>query len=213
MFRVNVVVEGQTEETFIRDFLAMELSPEGIFLVARSVETGKKRLKTFRGGLTSYAKAKKDITQWLNQDISAHVTTMFDLYALPPDFPGFVECQLRGVKKSEYLETKLKEDIKNDRFIPYIQTHEFESLLFSDSTKIDQVIPGSSISDELQKIRKLFPTPEDINEGNESAPSKRILSLSDRYDKILYLIPQRKPLPFREGMNLEKRVEFILIVW
>jgi hypothetical protein len=186
MVRVNVIVEGQTEETFIRDFLSKELAHEGIFLSARCIETGRKQLKIHRGGMTSYPKAKKDIETWLRQDTNAFVTTMFDLYALPNDFPGMETCTSSGIERSIFLETQLKEDISNIRFLPYIQTHEFEALLFCDPLKFDEVIPDCNISRQLQLIKNAYTSPELINDSRETAPSKRILGLHKSYNKVLY---------------------------
>ena len=86
--RLNFVVEGQTEETFVRDVLAEHLAMHGVYAVARCVETSRTRLKTFKGGMSTYARARGDIERWLKQDHSAYFTTMFDLYGLPDDFPN-----------------------------------------------------------------------------------------------------------------------------
>lgn len=37
----------------------------------------------------------------------------------------------------------------------------------------------------LQDIRRQFPTPEDINDHSETAPSKRILGVIPRYRKVV----------------------------
>jgi len=97
--RVNIIVEGQTEETFVNRILREELGPCGISISARSVETKRKKSRfdrsteIRRGGLSKYAKAKKDIQRWLREDRSAYLTTMFDLYALPSDFPKREEAR------------------------------------------------------------------------------------------------------------------------
>lgn len=66
---------------------------------------------------------------------------MFDYYALPTNFQGMpMPANLPSIKKSELPEQALANDIietagkkvNPGHFIPYIQTHEFESLLFSD---------------------------------------------------------------------------------
>lgn len=43
MIRLNIVVEGATEETFVRDVLAPYWGAKGIFATARSVETNRKK--------------------------------------------------------------------------------------------------------------------------------------------------------------------------
>jgi hypothetical protein len=36
----------------------------------------------------------------------------------------------------------------------------------------------------IERIRAEFDTPEEINDGRETAPSKRLLRLDPRYDKV-----------------------------
>ena len=59
MIRLNIVVEGLTEETFVRDVLAPYWGVKGIFAIARSVETSRKRGRVFRGGVQNYEKMQR----------------------------------------------------------------------------------------------------------------------------------------------------------
>ncbi|MCX7011808.1 MAG: DUF4276 family protein, partial [Candidatus Sumerlaeota bacterium] len=96
MIRLNVVVEGLTEQTFVRETLAPYLARKSLFLLPRQVETGRRTRRiggkevreVYRGGLVSYGKAKRDLQRWMKEDDSpdAHFTTMLDLYRLPMDF-------------------------------------------------------------------------------------------------------------------------------
>lgn len=84
----------------------------------------------------------------------------------------------------EEMERCIKDDIKNVRFIPYIQLHEFEALLFASNEGFN------SFFDEIQKekaqqIINSYDNPEDINTTPEGAPSKRILAIKEDYDKVL----------------------------
>jgi hypothetical protein len=196
--RINIVTEGQTEETFVRDVLEEPMAWKLLGLTPRSVETGRHRGQIFRGGLRTYAKARGDIVRWLNSDPTAYVTTMFDLYGLPADFPGRSDASLLGdpYRKAELIECHLAEDIANDRFIPYVQLHEFEGLLFSQVAAIDEALalisPRSRLR-ELEEIRAAVNSPEEINDDERTAPSKRLLALHPGYDKPLFgsLIAQR----------------------
>lgn len=181
--RVNIIVEGQTEETFVNKILAKELGLSGISISARSVETKRKKSRfdrsteIKRGGLSKYDKAKKDIQRWLKEDRGAYLTTMFDLYALPSDFPKWDEARrlCDPYEKVKALEVGLKEDIGDAHFIPYIQLHEFEGLLFSDVETIGQILEiyqGNSRLTELRDIRTQFNTPEEINEVITPPPRK-----------------------------------------
>jgi hypothetical protein len=196
--RVNVIVEGQTEETFVRELLAPHLAEREVFAIARRVETGRRRGKIHRGGVTKFARAEKDIRLWLKQDKRAVVTTMFDLYALPSDFPGSDRASAMSdpVARVRFLEAELNTTIDDQRFGAYFQLHEFEGLLFSEVEAIDEALqlstPGSGLH-ELREIRDAFPTPEHIDDGVETAPSKRLSRLYPRYDKPLFgsLIAER----------------------
>lgn len=84
------------------------------------------------------------------------------------------------------LERALFDDIRDARLIPYIQLHEFEALLFSDISKLAWFYSADrrGIAD-LQKIRAGFPSPEDIDDGENSAPSKRIRRYVASYEKVV----------------------------
>jgi hypothetical protein len=114
-------------------------------------------------------------------------TTMIDFYALPKDFPGYEESrkQSNSQKRIAILEHAFQTDIKDYRFIPYIQCHEFEALLFSDPSKFEFAYPNKK--DEIKQliaIRSNFESPEDINEGKDTAPSKRIKKIIPEYNKV-----------------------------
>lgn len=98
MNRVYAVVEGQTEESFVRDVLAKHLVRRNVHIEPILLTT--KRVKNrnaferslpgrrFKGGVSSYNQVKRDIRNVLNDRGVAAVTTMIDFYGLPRDFPG-----------------------------------------------------------------------------------------------------------------------------
>ena len=202
--RVNFIVEGQTEETFVRRILAESLAESDVYVCgARCVETGRKKIRgpniikpgkqeiIFRGGMPSFEKIRRDIERWLVEDSKAYLTTMFDLYALSSDFPKYDSAieAIDPYKKIKILEDALENEISNPRFIPYIQLHEFEGLLFSDVKIMDDVLkPYHDYSKlkELKIIRNKFNNPEEIDDGIETAPSKRIINLFKSYQKVTY---------------------------
>ena len=189
MKRVNVVTEGQSEMFFVKNVLNPYFNGR-LILDARPVLTSRdnKTNYEYRGGLRDYAKPKKDICNWLLADKNAYVSTMFDFFRLPDDFPGYAEALKlpTHLAQVEFLERKLKEDILNadelrdirpNRFLPYIQLHEFESLLYTDISvlKYDFLDPNDAERiDCLCADTRNIP-PEDINNGPETAPSKRLL--------------------------------------
>jgi hypothetical protein len=122
MKRLHITAEGQTEESFVNNTLKQHLASHGVYADVRRVLTGKKHGKLYRGGMTNYAKAKNDIVRWLkeeqgNGDVA--FSTMFDLYALPEDFPGFAEAKRLNnpYQKVAAIEEAFARDIDDYRFI------------------------------------------------------------------------------------------------
>lgn len=195
MIRVNIVVEGQTEEAFVSQTLTPYFAERDIIIQARCVETGRKKGKIYRGGAVSYEKIRNDIIRWIREDRSAWVTTMFDLYRLPQDFPGLNGISLNSdpYDKVAKVEKAFKEDIRNTlegnigyiKFIPYIQLHEFESVLLVEPMKIMEYFIGEKEACENLKVMvKDFESPEHINQIPEQAPSKRIIRVIPQYEKL-----------------------------
>ena len=188
MTRLNVVVEGQTEETFVRDLLAPELATHQIIAAAHAVTTSRKKGKFYRGGLLKYANLRRDLDLWMKQDRKpdARFSTMLDLYALPNDFPGFEGSRSIGdpIARARFLEDRLFEDLGDPRFVPYLQVHEFEALLFSDPSTFIVAFPDAHLAvEQLVAIATAVSNPELIDDGPETAPGKRIRSLLPKFAK------------------------------
>lgn len=186
MIRLKIITEGQTEEGFVHEILAPHLRHFRVEAIAFTLPTAVKE-KTYRGGILSYDRVKKIILRSFEMQ-GAYVTTMFDLYKLPRTFPGMddVACISNPHERVEAIESALQASINNRFFIPYIQVHEFEALLFSDVATIDEVMISQERSriNDLEVIIRQFPNgPEAINDGEETAPSKRLLKLYPSYQK------------------------------
>jgi len=188
MIRLHAVVEGPTEKAFVDQVLGPELGARNMIVDSRAVKTGQHRESVFRGGISKYLKLKNDLILWMKQDQrpDAWFTTMIDLYALPRDFPGYDDCMgwPGPSQRVECLEERLGRDLAHRRFIPYLQLHEFEALLFCDPNQFEIEFPGTpSVAGQLAAIRSQFPGPEDIDDSPEFAPSKRILKILPMYTK------------------------------
>lgn len=187
--RLNFIVEGQTEERFVNTVLRDHFADRSVFAAACCVTTRRHRRAhhlMHRGGLTTYRHALDDIRRWTQGDRSgsARFTTMFDLYGLPADFPRYPAAAEVSdpYARVEMLEEALGEAVGDGRFIPYIQLHEFEALLFSDPQKLDTQFPdrGSEIRG-LVKTATEFGSPELVDDGPTTAPSKRIAAAIPEY--------------------------------
>ena len=185
--RLHFIVEGQTEETFVNRVLGPHLAKLSIWVKVRCVMTSRQRGVKYRGGIRRYAQAKNDITAWITEDQNpdARFTTMFDLYRLPPDFPGYEEAAQTSdpYQRVRTLEDALRKDISDPRFMPYLQLHEFEALLLSDSQKLDAQFDNRSAGiQQLVEVVSTFASPELVNDGNTTAPSKRIADVIPEYE-------------------------------
>ena len=185
MKNLYILVEGQTEVAFVKNVLSSYLINFDINVIPRAVETSKKGGKTHRGGVTSYVKVHQDLTCSIRSHPRDYFTTMFDYYALPTDFPGMgFTCSLRGESAVSHIEAEFKQNIGHRNFIPYIQLHEFEALLFSDIQKLELEYPTKHkevmrLATDVTGLK-----PEEINTKPETAPSRRILSYIPSYDKV-----------------------------
>jgi hypothetical protein len=189
MRRVLILVEGQTEERFVKSILQPHLLTFSVHAEPKIVTT--KRVKSgadFKGGVTSFGKVEHDIRLLLGNTNAALITTMLDYYGLPNDFPG--QRQLQGSNsrdRAKELETALESHFQAaPRFLAYLMIHEFEALLFSAPTALAQVMNDPSAGTHLQSIRNSFATPEDINDDPVTKPSARVLDRFPGYQKVLH---------------------------
>jgi hypothetical protein len=179
LIRLHAVVEGQTEETFFRDILAHVLAGHEIYADVHRITTGRKRTVTFRGGLLAYEHLRRDLTLWMKQDRKPEswFTTMVDLYRLPADFPGIAKAAAIAdpIERVRFLENELQADLNHRQFVPFIQLHEFEALLFSDPNSFSIAFPNNPAAiAKLNEIRRAAPSPEHIDDGEDTSPSQRI---------------------------------------
>jgi len=189
MIRLHVLGEGPTEKRFVESLLANHLIHHGVivdvccFLTKHVPKTGQQ----FKGGISNYAKVRNDIVKRIRTDNhdECRFTTMIDMYGLPDDFPGYQEAFRVNdpIRKVEILESAFAQDIDDRRFIPYIQLHEFEALIFSDPSKlINEYLDNVQQIEGLVQISQQM-EPEMINENPNTSPSHRILNAIPAYDK------------------------------
>jgi Domain of unknown function (DUF4276) len=84
-----------------------------------------------------------------------------------------------------FLESAFAKDISFDRFIPYLELHEFEALLFADPTKLSEYYNEQRHAAAIESLRKVhdeFPNAELVNDGQDTAPSKRIIAAIPEYE-------------------------------
>lgn len=126
----------------------------------------------------------------LRQQRYTYVTTFFDLYGLPSDFPGPAVSPTDPLEHAAAIEAALHEEVvcvarcRPDRFLPHIQPYEFEALLFSDTSHFAREQPEWELpAEELAAARRGAASPEHINDGEHTHPSERLKQLTG-YHKV-----------------------------
>jgi len=189
MIRLYILCEGKTENLFVKRVLAPDMAHNSIAIAPVTIET---RRGGQRGGVTLYSRVRNHLDRLLRQDRDSCVTTMLDLYALPNDFPEFGKAaELPDpIRRVAALEKAFAEDIGDQRrFVPHIQLHEFEGLLFSDISVIHNTIAPEETERNLKKLQAILEnagSPELIDDGRETAPSRRIESIYPSYNKAAH---------------------------
>lgn len=189
MMRINILVEGQSEEEFVKRLLIDHLSLREIYPNVQRVVTSRDKRSgiTFKGGLSNYVKVKNHLLQWMKEDQNKDVrfSTMFDLFRLPNDFPGYAVAKMKQDKyeQVEELESAFETDISDDRLIPYIQLHEFEALILAQPEKFENYFLDRQTEIMRLKARAAaFGSPELVND--DLPPSKLIEEFFPNYSKV-----------------------------
>ena len=191
MKNLHIIVEGSSEENFVNDVLRGHLASLKIYVSARKIRTGWDRInaKPAKGGLLKYIKFRNDVLRWIESDKNrpnTFYTSFIDLYAFPKDSESPYSEQIQKVvdpyQKIEELETAIGKNIDHANFIPYVQLHEFESLLLVEPDKLLSMYPDAQTG--ITRLKKEIGTmkPEEINESVHTAPSKRIIKYIPNYE-------------------------------
>lgn len=136
MKRLFIIVEGQSEQEFINTIIRPYLQSFNIYDVsAKLIKTS----KDARGGFVNYQHLKNDIIGLLKQSEDIIVTSFVDFFKIPTNMPSYDLALSKPLKINQVttLEEAFQQNIEDPRFIPYIQLHEFEALLFSSNKGFD----------------------------------------------------------------------------
>lgn len=145
-------------------------------------------------GIVRWSVLKKEIETHLLEP-NVFVSTLIDYYGLYQkySFPKWTEGERIADKNSrmDFLENAMKEDISDairHRFLPYLQLHEFEGLLFNDIQLFYDQVPKVELVGiaKLEKTFADYENPEMINNNRETSPSHRLKRIIKGYNKPLY---------------------------
>jgi hypothetical protein len=168
MKKLIIICEGKTEQQFVKNSITPYLRQNGIEIIKSSPLNGLSK--------GSYVRIKNDINKFLKQSKGDLVTTFIDFYKLPTDFPDYIQAMSNYQIESKVssLEIAFGKFVDQPNFIPYIQLHEFEALLFSSINGFQNLSLDKNVFEEIKNIIDNFVNPELINEGIHTSPSKRL---------------------------------------
>ncbi|MFC1636570.1 DUF4276 family protein [Planctomycetota bacterium] len=185
MSNVKILVEGPTEVLFVKEILKPYFHKKGIFV--------KPILFQVDGGVPKYSRSQREILNTIKSDRSCFCTTLVDFYGLPRGWPGRKDAdscktylhKATSVEKAIFADicVQLGSSFNESRFIPYVQMHEFEALLFSDTSVL--AASNSTISSHLERILQSFSCPEEINDNYNTCPSRQIKQHIEDYVKTV----------------------------
>lgn len=189
MRELYIFCEGATEQGFSTQVLAPHLFPQcdGCIRTIK-VASSKHHGIVSRGGVVKYASLKRDIQNTLKSRSERNIffTTLIDLYGLPGEFPGKAGHVRDPDNPTLYvraLENAFGNDVGDFRFIPHLQLHEYETMLFSEPDAFR--ISFDNCDDAVQALKGIvaaLPSIEHIDEGPQTAPSRRITNVLPAYE-------------------------------
>lgn len=192
MMRLLMLVEGQTEDEFVRGVLAPHLLARGISLAVVIVTTSRDAHGRKRRGGGTWSKWRRDLSRWRLEHPGSDVrfTTLFDLYGLPDDFPELAASSKEPDtrKRAALLEQAMVDAIGEWRLIPYVQRHEFEALVLAGLDRLADLLDDPADVPGVASLRKELADapPEDVDDGPTTAPSKRLEAHIPGYRKTLH---------------------------
>jgi Domain of unknown function (DUF4276) len=184
---LHILAEGQTEEIVVRDVIAPHFSGPETW-VSSSIYTTKRPAggPAFRGGLSRWPKLERELRQLLQDSSTTVLTTLFDYYAFPEDAPGMADRPYGSpYERVRHVEQALAKAINDKRFVPNLVLHEIEAWVLADCARLGEVMGDEVPASGLHRVVQQESGPELVDDGVETAPSKRILSAYPRYTKTI----------------------------
>lgn len=186
MKRLIIICEGPTEQEFCNDLLSQYFFAKNILLETPTI-------KHSNGGIVAWETLKKQIIRHLNEG-DCIVSLFVDYYRIKDSykFPKWIESKKISnlYDRMNFLFKQMADDIEDalrPRFIPYIQLHEFEALLFSDISVFQKNFTKQELDFPiLENAINSANSPEEINNGPNTAPSERLKKAIRGYDKVIY---------------------------
>lgn len=188
MRHLHIHCEGQTEEAIARDVIEPYFSALDV-RVSWSIFTTKRPAggPAFKGGISGWPRLERELRLLLQDSSTTVLTTMFDYYAFPPGAPGMAD-RPRGspYDRVRHVESALAKAIGDKRFLPNLVLHEIEAWVLADCGRLGKLMGDDRPAVELERTVQLESGPELVDDGVDTAPSKRIMNAYPRYTKTFH---------------------------
>jgi hypothetical protein len=183
--RLHVLVEGQTEEAIARNVIApFFASGESHVTVSVCPTSRPVGGPAFKGGVSTWAKLHPLLRTLLRDSSITVLTTLIDYYGFPKDGPGMPgRPQGSPRQRVEHVEQALSDVIGDSRFLPHLALHETEAWVLAGCARLGEFMGNNRPAEQLQRLVTEAGSPEEVNDGVDTAPSKRILKAYPRYLK------------------------------
>lgn len=173
MKRLVFIVEGDTEVGFVNHCIIPYLYMRGYGNSMNPQKITTNRKLNIKGGNLGFDYLKQEITR-IASTKDVLITTMLDFFRLPTDFPNYTLDSKSVVGVETGIREQMEDIVSSSNFLPYIQLHEVESLMFTNMDGFRVVVDDTTQLRRLEDIVNGYPNPEDIDGGSDTAPSKRL---------------------------------------
>ena len=187
MKKIIIVVEGSTEEKFVRQVIKPYFQ-QTAYVDAQQWVTNRK-LGTSGGG-ESFDLIENHVKRLISKykyEKETFISTMIDLYGFPRQGNTVYDEEVLGLNKGYQrailLQKKMSVRFNYKNFVPYVQLHEYEALLLSQPEKLEIFYTDRRKEIDLLKSEIAGKRPEEINETPEGAPSRIISRYLPSYKK------------------------------
>jgi len=184
MTRLLILVEGQSEEVFVKRTLTPWLADYGVF-VQPPIILWTKRYPAgggYRGGASSWLQIQKNLRP-LTQDSDAWLTTLIDFYGLPDDVPGYAHALGPGNPHDKVvaLQEQVQAAVNHPRFIPFFALHEFEAWAFCAPDVVAEHFAMPELVSQVELAARSAGGAELINHGVATHPKARLKQMAMQY--------------------------------
>lgn len=185
--QVHVLVEGATEERLVQQVLQPELIVRNVWMTPVALKTRRAAgLPHDRGGVSRWSKIEYDIRALLRNSAVDTVTTILDLYGLPSDTPGLADAPTGDpYARVAHVEAAMARAIGDRRFLPFLALHETEAWVLAAAHELGELVDNPRLAATLRSHVTAAGGPELVNDGPDTAPSKRILRAHPTYRKVV----------------------------